>query len=135
MVRSKTLKDEQTKLASILNVFNKQIEKIQEMTAQLSALKEESERYLQGNNFDPLTISNYAMYVKKFQEDIELQKAVNKKTKEVLDAQQLIVKKAYIGVKSLENLKDKQKEQYLKEIQMEEIKEIDDIINSRRNIA
>ena len=46
-----------------------------------------------------------------------------------------VVKNAYIKVKSLENLHDKQKEQYLKEFQKEEIKEIDDIVNSRRNIA
>jgi flagellar export protein FliJ len=135
MVRKKTLKDEQTKLASILSVFNKQTEKIQKMILELDAFKKESENYLQGSNFNPLTVSNYAMYAKKLQEDIELQKTINEKTKEVLDIQQQTVKKAYIGVKSLENLESKQKEQYLKEIQLEEIKEIDDIVNSRRIIA
>jgi len=135
MVREKKLTDEQTKLASILNVYNKQIEKINETITQLNTLKTESENYLKGNNFDPMTISNYAMYINKLQEDIKLQKTISKKTKEVMEEQQFKVKKAYIDVKSLENLKDRQKEQYLKELQLEENKEIDDIVNSRRHIA
>ena len=135
VVREKILTDEQTKLASILNVYNKQLEKINQTISQLNTLKSESEKYIQDNNFDSFTISNYAMYGKKLQDEIKLQQTINKKTKEVLDSQKEKVKQAYIGVKSLENLKDRQKEQYLKEFQMEEIKEIDDIVNSRRNIA
>ena len=134
-MRQKKLTDEQTKLASILNVYNQQIKKIEEIISQLKALKSESENYLQNGNFDPATISNYAMYANKLERDIELQKTIASKTKEVLDNQQKKVKEAYINVKSLENLEDRQKEQYLKEVQLEEIKEIDDIVNSRRNIA
>ena len=103
--------------------------------AQLNIFKKESENYLQSDNFNPATISNYARYAEKLQNDIKLQKSVVDKTKEVLDNQQKKVKQAYIDVKSLENLEDRQKEQYLKEVQLEEIKEIDDIVNSRRNIA
>lgn len=135
MVRRKKLTDEQTKLASILNVYNKQTEQINELVSQLDTIKEESENYLQSDNFNSVTISNYARYAEKLQNDIKLQKAIIDKTKEVLDNQQKKVKQAYIDVKSLENLEDRQKEQYLKEVQLEEIKEIDDIVNSRRNIA
>ena len=49
--------------------------------------------------------------------------------------QQQIAKEAYIKVKSLENLKEKQKEQYNKELLQEEIKQIDDIVNSKRITA
>ena len=134
-VRQKTLDDEQRKLASILNIYNNQTEKLNETISQLNVFKNQCEEYMQGSNFDPMTISNYSMYAKKMQEDIALQKTIVQKTKEVLDSQQTKVKQAYINVKSLENLKDRQKEQYFKEFQAEEIKELDDIVNSRRNIA
>ena len=135
MVCEKSLVDEQTKLASILKVLNMQTEKENQLIILLNSFKKESEKYLQGNDFNPMTISNYAMYGKKLQDEISLQKELIKKSKKDLQSQQQVVKNAYIKVKSLENLKDRQKEQYLKEFQQEEIKEIDDIVNSRRNIA
>ena len=49
--------------------------------------------------------------------------------------QQQKEKQAYIKVKSLENLKEKQKEQYEKELLKEEYKMVDDIVNSRRTTA
>ena len=49
--------------------------------------------------------------------------------------QQELTKEAYIKVKSLEKLKEKQKEQYDKEVLQEEFKLIDDIVNSKRTIA
>ena len=48
---------------------------------------------------------------------------------------QEIAKEAYIKVKSLEKLKEKQKEQYDKEVLAQEFKLIDDIVNSKRTIA
>lgn len=135
MVRKKKLVDEQTKLASILSVYNKQKNQLNEMIEELNEAKKESEKYLLDGNIDPSVISNYSNYIKKMQNNITLQNEVINKTKEVTDKQQNIVKEAYIKVKSLENLQDKQKEKYLKELQLEEIKEIDDIVNSRRNIA
>jgi len=135
MVRKKVLTDEQTKLASILSMYNKQTEKLNEITQTIVTFKKESEEYLKGSELNTSIISNYFGYIKKLEDDIKIQDSVLQKTKEVLNNQQQIVKEAYIKVKSLENLKDRQKEQYFKEMQQEEIKEIDDIINSRRNIA
>ena len=57
------------------------------------------------------------------------------KTKFDLKMQQEKTKDAYIKVKSLEKLKEKQKEQYDKEVLQEEFKMMDDIVNSRRIIA
>ena len=57
------------------------------------------------------------------------------KTKFDLKIQQEKTKEAYIKVKSLEKLKEKQKEQHNKEVLQEEFKMIDDIVNSRRTIA
>ncbi len=135
MVRQKTLTDDQTKLASILSILNKQTDKLNEMILLSENTSKESEQYLQGDKLDPQVISNYFNYIKRLQNDIKLQREVLNKTKEVLNNQQQIVKEAYIKVKSLENLHTKQKEQYLKEFQQEEFKELDDIVNSRRNIA
>ena len=134
-VREKKLTDEQTKFASVLNIYNKQKDQLNETVKMLYETEQESESYLLKGNIDPSVISNYSGYIKKLQNDIKLQNEILNKTKEVLDNQQNVVKEAYIGVKTLENLKDKQREQYLKEMQLEEIKEIDDIVNSRRNIA
>ena len=135
MVREKALDDEQKKLAAILKIYNEQTQKLDMTVSQLNIFKKESEQYLQGDSFNPMTISNYAMYAKKLQDDIKLQNTIINKTKEVMENQQIKIKQAYIAMKSLENLKDRQKEQYLKEFQLEEIREIDDMVNSRRNIA
>ena len=134
-VRRNKLVDEQTKFASILSVYNQQKDKLNKIFEIQNEVKNESENYLLGENVNPSIISNYSGYIKKLQDDIKVQNEILKETKEVLDNQQNLVKEAYIKVKSLENLKDKHKEQYLKEMQSEEIKEIDDIVNSRRNIA
>lgn len=135
MVRKKTLTDEQTKLASILNLYNKQVDILNKMMQQISVLESENENLLQGENYNPVIISNYSMYSKKMLNDIKLQKEIIKTTKKDIENQQQNVKIAYIKVKSLENLEEKQKERYFKELQREEIKEIDDIVNSRRSIA
>ena len=60
---------------------------------------------------------------------------IMEKTKLELEHQQEIAKEAYIQVKSLENLKEKQKQQYNQELLQEEFKMVDDIVNSRRTIA
>ena len=135
VVREKKLVDEQTKLASVLKIYNKQKDDLSQTIALLDEIKTESESYLLEGDTNPTVISNYSSYIRKVQNDIKLQNEIIAKTREVLNNQQNIVKEAYIKVKSLENLREKQKEQYLKELQLEEIKEIDDIVNSRRNIA
>ena len=64
-----------------------------------------------------------------------MQKLIIEKTKADMVIQQEITKQAYINVKSLEKLKEKQKTQYEKEFMQEEFKIMDDIVNSRRTIA
>ena len=102
------------------------------MNYALEMLKNESERFLSQGNFDANLIGNYSAYSNKMIQDIKMQENIISKTKIDLLKQQNIVKEAYIKVKSLENLKDKQKERYNKEMLLNEIKEIDDIVNSRR---
>lgn len=102
------------------------------MIYSLNVLKNESEKFLSMGNFDANLIANYSAYSNKMIQDIKMQENIISKTKIDLLKQQNVVKEAYIKVKSLENLKEKQKERYDKEVLLNEIKELDDIVNSRR---
>lgn len=132
-IRQKALKDEQIRLASITNVYNTQKDVLDEMLFDLANVEKEAAKYLEGNDLNPTIVANYSSFSSKLSNDIETQKLIIKKTKEDLLVQQEITKQAYIKVKSLENLKDKQKENYNKELLLEEFKELDDMVNSRRS--
>ena len=99
----------------------------------LKAIENEASSYIEGEDFNPDIISNYGAYLNKLSQDIETQKQIIERTRQDLLIQQEFTKQAYIKVKSLENLKQKQKEDYQKELLLEEFKEIDDIVNSRRS--
>jgi len=134
-IRKKTLEDARIKLASITNIFNKQNEVLKEMELALENIRNDSEKYLFSETFNPFVISNYSSFSNKIIQDIATQKMIIEKTKFDLKMQQEKTKDAYIKVKSLEKLKEKQKEQYDKEVLQEEFKMMDDIVNSRRTIA
>ena len=134
-IRKKTLEDERIKLANITNIYNKQLEILKEMQIALENVRNDSEKYLFGETFTPCLISNYNSFSNKIVKDITTQKLIIEKTKVDLLRQQDLTKQAYIHVKSLEKLKEKQKAQYDKEVLLEEFKLMDDIVNSRRTIA
>ncbi|MBQ9150581.1 flagellar export protein FliJ [bacterium] len=134
-IRKKALEDARIKLASITNIFNKQNEVLKEMELALENIRNDSEKYLFSETFNPFVISNYSSFSNKIIQDIATQKMIIEKTKFDLKMQQEKTKDAYIKVKSLEKLKEKQKEQYDKEVLQEEFKMMDDIVNSRRTIA
>ncbi len=133
-IRRHTLEDERIKLASIMNIYNKQLDVLHQMNNALEQTRRESEKYLEGN-FDANIIANYSAFSNKIVQDIKTQEKIIEKTKQELELQQKIAKEAYIKVKSLENLKEKQRENYNKELLQEEIKQIDDIVNSKRITA
>ena len=132
-IRQKALDDAQIQLASITSVYNTQNDVLQEMMFDLKAIENEASSYIEGEDFNPDIISNYGAYLNKLSQDIETQKQIIERTRQDLLIQQELTKQAYIKVKSLENLKQKQKEDYQKELLLEEFKEIDDIVNSRRS--
>ena len=134
-VRKKTLEDARIALANITNVFNKQNEILREMEIALENIRNDSEKQLLAQTFNPYIVSNYNAFSNKIVQDITTQKLIIEKTKLDLLRQQAITKQAYIQVKSLEKLKEKQKAQYDKEVQLEEFKLIDDLVNSKRTIA
>lgn len=134
-VRKKALEDARIKLAAIVNVFNKQNEILQEMQTTLENIRNDSEQYLFSQAFNPYLVSNYNSFSNKIVQDIKTQKLIIEKTKFEMNKLQEIAKQAYIKVKSLEKLKEKQKEQYNKEVLQEEFKLIDDLVNAKRTIA
>lgn len=134
-IRKKALEDARIKLASITNIFNQQNEILKEMEFALENIRNDSEKYMFSNAFNPSIVSNYNAFSNKIIQDITTQKLIIEKTKFDLKIQQEKTKEAYINVKSLEKLKEKQKEEYNKEVLQEEYKMIDDIVNSRRTIA
>ena len=85
--------------------------------------------------FNPLIITNYHSFLEQLSQKMLAQEKVIQRTQIELNKQQEITKQAYIQVKTLEKLKEKQKEQYNKEFLQEEFKLIDDIVNSRRITA
>jgi len=135
VIREKALKDARIQLASVMNIYNKQKDVLDEMNFELMRLEQESERYLNTGDFSPEIISNYASFSYKLTHDIKTQEAIIKETERDLQKCQEIAREAYIKVKTLENLKEKQKEQYNKEFLQEEFKQIDDIVNSRKKLA
>lgn len=134
-IRKKALEDARIALANITNIFNKQNDILKEMQMTLENIRNESEQFLFAQTFNPTIVSNYSSFSNKIVQDITAQKLIIEKTKIDMLRQQAITKDAYIKVKSLEKLKEKQKEQYDKEVLQEEFKLIDDIVNSKRSIA
>lgn len=132
MVRQKTLENERIRLASIMDVYNKQNDVLNEMNLKLTELNNETEKLLQQGIINPQLIANYNSFSQKLVHDITTQNEIIKKTKIDLDRQQEKTKKAYIDVKTLENLREKQKERYNQEFALEEIKILDDIVSSRK---
>ena len=132
-VRKKTLQDERIILSKISDIYNKQNDVLENMLYDFRFYREENERYIQNINFNPEIVSNYNAFNSKLENNIKTQKMIMEKTKKDLERQKQIVQNAYIKVKSLENLKEKQKEKYKQEMLLEEIKQIDDIVNSRIN--
>ncbi|MBR3604732.1 MAG: flagellar export protein FliJ [Candidatus Gastranaerophilales bacterium] len=134
-IRKKALEDARIALARITNIFNKQNDVLKEMQTTLENIRNESEQYIFAQTFNPTIVSNYSSFSNKIVQDITAQKLIIEKTKIDMLKQQAITKDAYIKVKSLEKLKEKQKEQHDKEVLQEEFKLIDDIVNSKRSIA
>ncbi len=131
-VRQKALNDARIQLASIMNIYNRQKDVLDEMNFELIQIQKESERYLSEGDFNPEMISNFNSFSHKLMQDIKTQERIMSETEKDLKNAQESARLAYINVKSLENLKQKKKEEYDREFLLDEIKQIDDIVNSRR---
>lgn len=132
VVKYKILEDERIKLARILNTYNKQKEVLQDIISRFEKLQQEADEYASSSNFNIEMITSFQSYSFKLANDIKNQKEIIEKTLQELTKQQNAANKAYMEVKTLEKLKEKQKEKYDREFLNEEFKTLDDIASSRQ---
>lgn len=132
VVKYKILEDERIKLARILNTYNKQKEVLQDIISRFEILQQKADEYASSSHFNIEMITSFRSYSFKLASDIKNQKEIIKKTSQELTKQQNAANKAYMEVKTLEKLKEKQKEKYDKEFLNEEFKTLDDISASRQ---
>ena len=132
LLREHTLEDERIKLSKIVQSYNKEKEELENLISKLERLKNDSEKYFQQVGFCTSLISNYGNYLSKIDSEVITQQNIIKNIEIELNKQQESTKKAYIELKTIENLKQKQREDYDKQVLYEEIKTLDDITNSKR---
>ena len=130
-VKQKKLEDERIKLSKIMNELRAQKEFLEKTIFEFEQNKKQADDYILKNNFHIEIITNFRLYGEKLAQKIKNQKEIIKKKELELKIQQKATNRAYIDVKTLEKLKEKQKEKYDKELLQEEFKMIDDIVSSR----
>lgn len=130
-VKQKKLEDERIKLSKIMNELRAQKELLEKTIFEFEQNKKQADNYVLKNNFHIEIITNFRLYGEKLAQKIKNQKEIIKKKELELKIQQKATNQAYIDVKTLEKLKEKQKEKYDKELLQEEFKMIDDIVSSR----
>ena len=130
-VKQKKLEDERIKLSKIMNELRAQKELLEKTIFEFEQNKKQADDYILKNNFHIEIITNFRLYGEKLAQKIKNQKEIIKKKELELKIQQKATNQAYIDVKTLEKLKEKQKEKYDKELLQEEFKMIDDIVSSR----
>ena len=133
-VRKKALEDARIRLASITNIYNQQQLVLKEMQQALENIRNDSEKYLLQETFNPCMVSNYSAFSNKITQDITSQKLIIERTKLDLAKQQEI-SEIYKKVKVLEKLKEKQEEEYYKNIETKLAKEIDDMVTTRYKVS
>lgn len=114
-----------------MNELRAQKELLEKTIFEFEQNKRQADDYILKNNFHIEIITNFRLYCEKLAHKIKNQKELIKKKELELKIQQKATNQAYIDVKTLEKLKEKQKEKYDKELLQEEFKMIDDIVSSR----
>ena len=124
-VKEKLLEDERLKLAHFMNVLNSQKVELNKAETTLDRYQKELQELVLFGDMNPILMDSYNSYINKLSGDIIAQRELIKKTQDQLSIQQQKTKSAYIEIKTLEKLKEKQKQKYEKELLDEEIKIID----------
>lgn len=117
-----------------MNIYNKQKEALKRIVENFQNIQKQADEYVNQSNFNIEMITSFRAYSNKLSQDIKAQKEMIENTFKELTHQQLIAKNAYIEVKTLEKLKEKQKEKYDREFLLEETKTLDDIVSTRRKV-
>ena len=80
-VREKALENARIQLASITNIYNKQLDVLKEMQIALENISQEAQNYMFDGNFNPSLIANYTAFSNKIAFDIKTQEQIIEKTK------------------------------------------------------
>ena len=131
-IKEKKLEDERLKLAEIISTLEAQKDIFLELNDKKENLEKELALALESSNLDIQIIVSEKNYLQRIVQDIKTQFEIIKKTQIELEEQQIAVNEAYKEVKVLEKLKEKQYKNFLFEYEQNQIKELDDITNSRR---
>ena len=131
-IKEKKLEDERLKLASIISTLEAQKDVFLELNEKKENLEKELNSTLENSILDIQNVVAYKNYINRLEDDIKIQFEIIKKTQIELEEQQMQVNQAYKEVKVLEKLKEKQYNNFLFEYEQNQIKELDDITNSRR---
>lgn len=130
-IREKKLEDERLKFAELQNILNSQIDILNEMEYRKRKLIERIEVLQNGEIMAINEICNCRMFLERINADIQTQLGLIKKTQIKIEEQKKVMTIAYQELKTLENLKEKQEAEHLKQFEKLEMKEIDDIAISR----
>ncbi len=131
-IKEKKLEDERLKLAQIISTLEAQKDVFLELNDKKENFKKQLNQALESSILDIQTVVSHKNYLQRIEQDIETQFEIIKKTQIELEEQQRAVNEAYKEVKVLEKLKEKQYKNFLFEYEQNQIKELDDITNSRR---
>lgn len=131
-IKEKKLEDERLKLGEIISTLEAQKDVLLELSDKKENLKKQLNATLENSILDIQFVVGYKNYLERLEQDIKTQFEIIKKTQIELEEQQIQVNEAYKEVKVLEKLKEKQYKNFLFEYEQNQIKELDDITNSRQ---
>ena len=131
-IKEKKLEDERLKLGEIISTLEAQKDVLLELSDKKENLKNRLNATLENSILDIQFVVGHKNYLERLEQDIKTQFEIIKKTQIQLEEQQIQVNEAYKEVKVLEKLKEKQYKNFLFEYEQNQIKELDDITNSRR---
>ena len=131
-IKEKKLEDERLKLGEIISTLEAQKDVLLELSDKKENLKNRLNATLENSILDIQFVVDHKNYLERLEQDIKTQFEIIKKTQIQLEEQQIQVNEAYKEVKVLEKLKEKQYKNFLFEYEQNQIKELDDITNSRQ---
>ena len=131
-IKEKKLEDERLKLGEIISTLEAQKDVLLELSDKKENLKNRLNATLENSILDIQFVVGHKNYLERLEQDIKTQFEIIKKTQIELGEQQIQVNEAYKEVKVLEKLKEKQYKNFLFEYEQNQIKELDDITNSRQ---
>ena len=133
-MRQSELEQRQMEAAKIIAVLKKQEAELQEIIDSQANNSRQMEELYESNTLDIQQIEAHKAYGLKLIVDAQNKNRIISNTKMILEKKQAEVREAHKKVEILKKLKEKQEQEYYKNILDSEIKEIDDLISARFNL-